>query len=101
MFEIDAEEVEQLFLTTLKGKNFMTPNIIEYGNTGNFLYELSEGTGMSGQPIYGVTVLELLDYETEEVRRRTDMGQCHDSLEDARDHIDILEGMAEELSADM
>ena len=40
-----------------KGKNFMTPNVIRYGETDNFYYELSKGQGISGGDIYGVTVI--------------------------------------------
>jgi hypothetical protein len=40
-----------------KGVNFMTPNVVAYYELpgGNFA-EISEGRGMSNQPIFGVTV---------------------------------------------
>jgi len=40
-----------------KGANFMTPRIIAYYRVRKRLYaELSEGTGFSQEPIFGVTV---------------------------------------------
>lgn len=41
---------------TFKGSNFMTPHVIAYYKLRKGYAELSEGTGMSRQPIYGVTV---------------------------------------------
>lgn len=38
------------------GKNIMTPNIIGYVQLRRGWAELSEGRGMSQQPIFGVTV---------------------------------------------
>jgi hypothetical protein len=42
------------------GQNFITPNILGYfrGEVGNRIayVELSEGRGMAGEPIFGVTV---------------------------------------------
>ena len=38
--------------------NFMTPTIIELNVKGNYVVEVSEGTGMEGQPIFGVTKLK-------------------------------------------
>ena len=39
-----------------KGVNPLTPNIIEYGQTDNYIYELSQGRGFDGPEMYGVTV---------------------------------------------
>ncbi len=42
----------------LKGKNFMTPNVIEYLDLENgLMIEVSEGTGFNNRPIFGVTVI--------------------------------------------
>ena len=38
------------------GSNFMTPSILGYYLAGDHWCELSEGTGLSHQPIFGVTV---------------------------------------------
>lgn len=82
------EEIQQLFEETLKGKNIMTPNIIEFGEVGdnyNLVYELSEGTGFSGEPVFGVTVLEVLDDGT--VKRRSDKSKLCFSLEEAQEAL--------------
>lgn len=39
-----------------KGKNFITPNIIKYGATKKYYYELSKGNFLS-TTIYGITVV--------------------------------------------
>lgn len=39
-----------------RGKNFMTPNVLGYYKLREGYAELSEGRGMSNQPIFGVTV---------------------------------------------
>lgn len=50
---------QELFKQAVKGKNVMTPDVIRYGQTGKHVFELSEGTGFDGQPIYGVTVVNI------------------------------------------
>jgi len=37
------------------GKNFITPKILEYITFGNNIIELSEGTGIEHEPIFGLT----------------------------------------------
>lgn len=91
---MEQSQVEEIFEKTLKGKNIMTPHIVEYGNTGRFLFEISEGTGFSREHIFGVTVLELLEDET--VKRRNDLNKLLDTLEDAREHAEGLEELSEE-----
>ena len=66
-----------------QGKNFMTPDVIEYITTPRFLVELSEGTGFDHEPIYGVTVATL-DGEPDH-----DRSQMFHSLDDAREFIEI------------
>ena len=51
--------IQRTFETTLKGKNIMTPEIIEYGIRGEHIYELSSGRGFGDRVIYGITVIEL------------------------------------------
>jgi hypothetical protein len=82
------EEIKETFLRTLKGKNIMTPDVIEYLQAGAYIVELSEGTGFSREPIFGVTVLEL---DGDDVKRRNDLSQLCHSLDDARDVIESLE----------
>jgi len=39
-----------------RGKNFMTPDVLSYYKLRVGYAELSEGTGINRQPIFGVTV---------------------------------------------
>lgn len=39
------------------GKNIMTPYPLGYWEVDDLLIELSEGTGMEGEPIFGVSVV--------------------------------------------
>ena len=66
-----------------KGRNFITPNVIEYGRAGVFVYELSTGRFMSAN-LYGVTVLTLNGEKTERSR-------CLHSMTDAREYILTLD----------
>lgn len=47
-----------------KGQNFMTPDVILYGKVEHpgrsVYYELSRGTGFSGEEIFGVTVRDYM-----------------------------------------
>jgi hypothetical protein len=52
--------VRGIFQEFFNGKpNIMTPEPVEYGQLANglVLYEISTGTGMSEEPIFGVTFL--------------------------------------------
>ena len=53
-------------------KNFMTPHVMSYGDIGRGLkYELSKGTGIAGQLIIGVTIVEVKTVDA--VFRREDL----------------------------
>ena len=52
-----AADAYRVFLNY--GKNFMTPDVIEYGwVSDNVAYELSSGSGIVGDTLYGVTFLD-------------------------------------------
>lgn len=53
------------FVAVMKGKNFMTPHILGYYYCGDYAVELSEGTGMEHEPIFGVTVVNTVTAEAE------------------------------------
>jgi hypothetical protein len=40
---------------TFEGRNFITPDIIRYGRVGEHWYELSQGSGIYGETVFGVT----------------------------------------------
>lgn len=51
-------QIAAKFRRAYKGQNnFMTPKVLEYGEAGDFLYEISEGRGIVSDMLYGVTVL--------------------------------------------
>ena len=55
---MEQSNIRAVFNKTFKGQpNFMTPNVISYGQRNGFLYELSRGRGISGGTMYAVTVL--------------------------------------------
>lgn len=78
-----------IFNKTFNGqKNFITPTIVEFGQTGNFIFEISKGSGFSNDTIYGVTVLKLNGKEVE----KTDLSNGgFESLEKAREYAKALE----------
>ncbi len=58
-------DIRQIFEDVYKGStNLMTPDVIGYGKKGRFIYELSEGRGIMGDNLYGVTVLTLTGEKT-------------------------------------
>jgi hypothetical protein len=64
---MQTNDIKQIFDRKFKGqKNFMTPNIVRYGKKGQYLYELSKGSGIDGGTIYGVTFLTLEGERPEE-----------------------------------
>lgn len=75
--------IKQIFEETFKGKNIMTPDIIEYRKVGDYFVELSSGRGFGGGTVYGVTVLE----ETEEGYSRSSLSKCLFSASEAYDYI--------------
>jgi hypothetical protein len=67
------------------GPNFMTPNALSYMFVGRWAVELSEGKGMSGQPIYGVTAI--CAYTGEQARH---ISKMFNSIAEAEEHIAYL-----------
>ena len=73
-------------------KNFMTPTVLEVGSIwrGKVAYEISQGTGMRNQPIFGVSIASY-DAKSDTTRRHPDpVGGCFGSLNTARDHLNFL-----------
>lgn len=51
-------DIRAKFRRTYNGaKNFLTPDILRYGQQGDKLYELSCGQGIGGDALFGVTVI--------------------------------------------
>lgn len=74
--------VHAVFNRVYKGQpNFLTPSIIERGQRGDLVWELSTGEGLGDDRLYGVTVIELPGTP------RSDLSTCFSSEEVARDYI--------------
>ena len=72
------ENPEQYFIDY----NFMTPDVIKYGFTDKFAYELSEGKGfLSDDKIYGVTFADI------KTGACSDKSQSFNSLKEANEYI--------------
>jgi hypothetical protein len=67
--------------------NFMTPDVIKYGMAGNYVYELSTGTGFMNDSIYGVSVLE-----RNSGNKRHDLSKCFGTEAKAYNYIEDLRG---------
>lgn len=68
-------------------RNAFTPNIVEYGISGGYSYELSYGTGfMVDARIYGVTLINTVLGTKEH-----DKSQAFNSEQEARDYIKSLQ----------
>ena len=51
-------EISSAFDKCFNGQpNFMTPRILNVGETDKYIYELSEGEGIERETIYGLTFL--------------------------------------------
>ena len=69
------------------GKNFITPHIIDYGQTEKFFYELSSGRDIKGDgKLYGVTLAHKGTLEKE-----YDLSQCFPSRREAEEYIKSLD----------
>jgi hypothetical protein len=78
-------EARALFQASIKGINVMTPEILAYGVSGGFVYELSYGTGIKREPLFGVTILE-----RQTGYHRRDLSKCLSSEDEAMQYIRSL-----------
>ena len=49
---------KERFQAVVKGQNFMTPDVLKFGQQGDYVYELSRGSAFNDE-MYGVTVVDL------------------------------------------
>ena len=61
--------------------NFMTPDCVDMVKRGNMLIEISKGTGIGGDTLYGVTFLELPRTQ------RNDLSTCLDTRAECDSYI--------------
>lgn len=81
-------QIRDIFRTVFNGAmNFMTPDVIEYGTAGKYLYELSTDKASHGifAGIHGVTVLN-----AQSKKRITGLDSSFSSLKEARSYIKEL-----------
>ena len=83
------EQIKSIFEKVYNGKtNFMTPEVVSYHKKGNLILEVSKGSGIYGESIYGATFLKITDTKYE----KCDFNECVKSEKEA---IKLLKEMAE------
>lgn len=70
--EADIRKMREMF----PGKHLMTPEVLGYYKLKRGYAELSQGTGMRNQPIWGVTI-KGFGFDDAEDRRLSDCFQSH------------------------
>lgn len=83
-----TESIQQKFSSYFNGnKNAMTPNVIEYGQKGRYIYDLSSGGIFRGKKMHGVTVLEL---DGDKILKPAGLSEGMISIQEARELINSL-----------
>jgi len=82
-------EIKRYFNIAFTAPNFITPNIMDYMSNGNFIAEISYGNGITGETIYGVTVIQV-DKERKKLIHRIDLGNVFMSVRDCIKHVESL-----------
>ena len=78
----------QIFGSAVKGINIMTPYIITYEHVGHkIVVELSEGTGLCNDKLYGVTVVRKVDNIW---KHDHDTSKCFHDYDEAINYINNL-----------
>lgn len=72
-----------LFHKYVKGKNIMTPYVVEYITIPNGVVELSKGKGIFSGTLYGVTVVK-------DERKADELCDCFYDYKDAMAYIETL-----------
>ena len=80
------DQIAATFSRVYKGNsNFMTPDRIRFGSSGEYIFELSSGRGISTPFLYGVTLL----YRTGS-KPDHDNNRCFNTRGEAEEYIDSL-----------
>lgn len=81
-----SRRASAIFNEHVRGKNVMTPDVIAHGFIGTqWVFEITQGTGFVGEPMFGVTVI---DQETGALNK--EMGGLVISKEAAYELVEIL-----------
>ena len=80
------DKVKDHFDKVFNGQpNPLTPDVIRYGSRHKYLYELTTGTGITGQPIFGVTVIH-----KDKTEHDHELSEVFQSRQDAETYIHNL-----------
>jgi len=84
----EMRDARKHFTRVVGGKNFMTPDVVEYGWVieGEVSYEISKGEGLEHQDIFGITFAGK-NKLGEDVR---ELSKCQASIEEARQYIEQI-----------
>ena len=78
----------QIFRSAVRGANIMTPYVMRYQHVGHkIVVELSEGTGLSDDKLYGVTVVRKVDNIW---KQDHDTSKCFHDYDEAINYINNL-----------
>ena len=78
---MEQTEILIHFNRHFKSKNFMTPDTIGHRSKGNIICEISKGTGIENETIYGVTFLEVNEYNSTNRPENDQSGCCNSKKE--------------------
>ena len=79
-----------------RNPNIITPNLIDYDVIDGYVVELSKGTGIKNEPIYGVSLLEREGYEKfKNIGWRANVTGAFYSLKEADKHFKRLADVVE------
>jgi len=78
-----SDEIGIKFREIIRGKNFMTPQIIEYKKINDFIIEISTGSKFLDTEMYGVTVIKGTTI-------RNDLSKCVHSLKEVEEYLEEL-----------
>jgi len=79
-----------------RNPNFITPDLVDYDVIDGYVVELSKGTGIKNEPIYGVSLLEREGYEKfKNIGWRANVTGAFYSLKEADKHFKRLADVVE------
>ncbi len=76
-------ELAAKFAKVVKGKNFITRDLVGFAKIPNGVAEITEGRGMSGDKIWGVTVVQ-------NGANQYDLCKCCYSWQEALEHLESI-----------
>ncbi len=77
--------IEKIFKEKFNSNNPLTPTVISYTQNEKYFFELSTGTGIKGEAVFGVTVIEI-----DRKKHRHDLSEMFFSQKEAQKYIKNL-----------